>query len=162
MTCALRPYFEEGGVAIYQGDCREVLPVLGALADCAIADPPYGETALPWDVPVSDWLPALRRALGPAPSLWVFGSQRSFMEAAREFQGWRLAQDIVWEKHNGSGFQADRFRRVHELVLQFYPRDVAWGAVYHQPQKAPGAKARKVRAPANRAVHAGKVGASTY
>jgi site-specific DNA-methyltransferase (adenine-specific) len=36
----MTPYYEHGGISIYHGDCREVLPQLRA--DVAITDPPYG------------------------------------------------------------------------------------------------------------------------
>lgn len=36
----MQPYYEHGGITIYHGDCREVLPALGA--DVAVTDPPYG------------------------------------------------------------------------------------------------------------------------
>lgn len=36
-----KPYYEDGSVTIYQGDCRDIAPALGA--DLAIvSDPPYG------------------------------------------------------------------------------------------------------------------------
>jgi DNA modification methylase len=37
----MKPYYEEDGVTIYQGDCRDVLPL-----DCAavVSDPPYNMT----------------------------------------------------------------------------------------------------------------------
>lgn len=39
----LKPYFENGGVVIYHGDCREILPALsGSELSMMIADPPYG------------------------------------------------------------------------------------------------------------------------
>jgi DNA modification methylase len=37
----LKPYYEGGGITIYHGDCREVLPSLGAV-DLVLTDPPYG------------------------------------------------------------------------------------------------------------------------
>ena len=37
----MKPYYEEGGITIYHGDCREVLPGLGSV-DLALTDPPYG------------------------------------------------------------------------------------------------------------------------
>ena len=39
----MKPYYEEDGITIYHGDCREVLPDLerGA-AECLLTDPPYG------------------------------------------------------------------------------------------------------------------------
>lgn len=36
----MRPYYQRGGITIYHGDCREVLPGL-APADHVITDPPY-------------------------------------------------------------------------------------------------------------------------
>ncbi len=37
----MRPYYERGGITIYHGDCREVLPELGPV-DLVLTDPPYG------------------------------------------------------------------------------------------------------------------------
>lgn len=37
----MKPYYEHGGITIYHGDCREVLPGL-PLADLVLTDPPYG------------------------------------------------------------------------------------------------------------------------
>lgn len=37
----LKPYYEENGITIYHGDCREVLPSLPK-ADLVLTDPPYG------------------------------------------------------------------------------------------------------------------------
>lgn len=36
----MRPYYEQSGVTIYHGDCREVLPSVAA--DVLVVDPPYG------------------------------------------------------------------------------------------------------------------------
>lgn len=39
----MKPYYEEAGITIYHGDCREVLPSLALTApDCIVSDPPYG------------------------------------------------------------------------------------------------------------------------
>lgn len=37
----MKPYYEEDGIVIYHGDCREVLPTLGPV-DLVLTDPPYG------------------------------------------------------------------------------------------------------------------------
>lgn len=37
----MTPYYQSGGITIYHGDCREILPGLGAF-DLALTDPPYG------------------------------------------------------------------------------------------------------------------------
>ena len=37
----MEPYYSKGGIDIYHGDCREVLPGLGDV-DLVLTDPPYG------------------------------------------------------------------------------------------------------------------------
>lgn len=100
---------------ILTGDCRDRMPAHGPY-DMILADPPYGDTSLAWDRRVEGWLTLARAALAPTGSMWVFGSLRSFMAIADRFTdaGLRLAQEIVWEKQNGTSFHADRFKRVHE------------------------------------------------
>ncbi|MEJ1978607.1 MAG: DNA methyltransferase [Acetobacteraceae bacterium] len=112
-----------------------------------LADPPYGDTSLAWDRRVEGWLPLAHDALRSTGSLWVFGSLRSFMAMAPAIAaaGLRYAQEVVWEKQNGTSFHADRFRRVHELIVQFYRADTAWADIYNDVQTTPDATARTVR-----------------
>ncbi len=35
------PYYDSGGITIYHGDCREILPLVGPV-DVVVTDPPYG------------------------------------------------------------------------------------------------------------------------
>jgi len=37
----MSPYYESGGMTIYHGDCREILPTLPSV-DLVLTDPPYG------------------------------------------------------------------------------------------------------------------------
>lgn len=37
----MKPYYEHGGITIYHGDCRDVLPTLEPV-DLVLTDPPYG------------------------------------------------------------------------------------------------------------------------
>ena len=37
----MTPYYEQDGITIYHGDCREVLPMISE-HDCIVTDPPYG------------------------------------------------------------------------------------------------------------------------
>lgn len=149
---------------ILQGDCREVLRTLPTgSVDVVVTDPPYGETALNWDRQVDGWLPEVRRVLKLSGSLWCFGSMRFFLERAADFAGWKMAQDVVWEKHNGSGFDADRFKRVHELAVHFYPDHVRWAEIYRKVQKVPG-EARPTAGIKARAKleHRGAIGGHVY
>jgi site-specific DNA-methyltransferase (adenine-specific) len=144
------------------GDCREVLPAMvDAFADCCIADPPYGDTSLEWDKPCKGWIPHVARALKPNGSLWVFGSLRFMapMFAELAAHGFKYSQDLVWEKQNGTGFHADRFRRVHEHVALFYRGP--WSKVYHQPQFTMDSRAKVVRRK-TRPTHTGHIEAGHY
>lgn len=160
MTIA--PYWHdpETGLALYLGDMREVLPALGLRVDLIVADPPYAETSLAWDRWPDRW-PQLAATV--ARSMWCFGSLRMFLNRCDEFTGWRLSQDVIWEKHNGSGFARDRFRRVHEIATHWYRGD--WAGVHHEVPRFPtefDPKDRSVSASAARVPHTGTIGAHRY
>ncbi len=123
------PYFKSDDVTIFNADFRDVIEGLPQV-DLIIADPPYGETSLAWDRWIKNFPECLRGRLMQHGSFWCFGSFRMFFEHAHEFSSWKIVQDLIWEKHNGSSMAADRFRRVHETAVQFYPRDVRWKDVY--------------------------------
>jgi site-specific DNA-methyltransferase (adenine-specific) len=153
------PYYTDEQVTLYLGDCRELIPALGLQADLIVADPPYGETSLAWDRWPDGW-PTL--AATAARSMWCFGSMRMFLDHAPEFTAWKLSQDVVWEKHNGTGFAADRFKRVHETATHWYQGD--WRDVHHDtPRVAYSGPDKHARARYdNRAAHAGAIRAVTY
>lgn len=131
--------------------------------DMIIADPPYGDTSLPWDRMVRGWEKVARDSLKPTGSMWVFGSLRFFMLAHRPMRraGLRITQEVVWEKHNGSGFHADRFKRVHELAVQVIRDDAAWSDIYNDVQTTPDATAKTVRRK-KRPTHTGNIEAGHY
>jgi site-specific DNA-methyltransferase (adenine-specific) len=131
---------------VHFGDCREVMKSWpSGAADACITDPPYGDTSLDWDRRCMGWMGEVSRVLKPAASVWVFGSMRylATVFAEMEAAGFRYAQDIVWEKQNGTGFHNDRFKRVHEHAIQFYRG--AWGELFKEPQFTQDATARTVR-----------------
>ncbi|MEV8403569.1 DNA-methyltransferase [Streptomyces niveus] len=148
----MKPYWQDddGTVQLYHGDMREILPALTVTADLIVADPPYAETSLAWDRWPDGWL---HTAASHSNAMWCFGSQRMFFQHLAEFEtaGWKLSQDVVghdeegepitadvnvvWEKHNGSGFAKDRFRRVHEHALHWYQG--GWGGVRHDVPRVP-------------------------
>lgn len=137
----MMPYYQDEAVTIYHGDFRDVLGagVVG-VPDLVVADPPYGITSLSWDNWPSEWPSHV-----DGRSMWVFGTLRSFMLHAAEFAAgdWRMSQDIVWEKQNGSHLFNDRFRRVHEIVAHLYRG--GWSDIYRDPQYTMDARAKTIR-----------------
>ncbi len=108
----MKPYYEHGGIVIYHGDCREVLPIIDA-ADAVVTDPPYvfgiqsttGKTG--WgDIMNSaifyeTWLRQARRICRDLTgSCWVFNSWRSFPILARASFNieWNIESLAVWDK----------------------------------------------------------------
>lgn len=172
----MTPYFEQDGVTLYLGDALTFRPAeLGGPFALAVVDPPYAETNLVWDTWPIGWLAWLTNA---APQMWCFGSLRMFLERADEFDmaGWKIAQDfvgdiedegggaapseVVWEKHNGSSFHADRFRRVHEHAAHFYLG--AWGDLRHEVPTTNDARKMTIRRKDKPAHHHGIVGNSSF
>ena len=147
-------------VRLHHGDCLAIMAGMPeASVDAVVTDPPYGQTSLPWDQWSNEWIDAVARLLKPTGSMWVFGTLRMFSENWNAFSGWKMAQDIVWEKHNGSSFHADRFRRVHEQAVQFYRGN--WADVYKGKVVTMDATARTVRRK-KRPTHMGKIEAGSY
>lgn len=158
----MQPYYADDRVQLYLGDMREVLPALDVQADAVITDPPYGETSLAWDRWPDGWPSLVARH---ANSMWCFGSMRMFLDQRDEFDDWKLSQDVIWEKHNGTGFAADRFRRVHEHALHWYRGE--WRNVRHEVPRQPavfkrgGAVSIETIGAANRQ-HTSSIGKNEY
>jgi site-specific DNA-methyltransferase (adenine-specific) len=47
----MTPYYERGGITIYHGDCREILPSIHDGVDAVLSDPPYPGYQKGWAVP---------------------------------------------------------------------------------------------------------------
>lgn len=152
------PYFADDHIALYHGDMREVLPALNVRADAVITDPPYGETKLTWDRWPDGWVKALDEVTNV---LWCFGSARMFADHLTDFAGWKLSQDIVWEKHNGTNFGSDRFNRTHELAWLWYRGP--WSTVHHEPVREDyHGPDKHDRARDSRTPHTGEIGGHHY
>lgn len=150
----MKPYYDEGGITIYHGDCREILPEIGSV-DAVVTDPPYGDTSLDWDQPVRGWLD-----LVDTRQIWCFGSMRFWLEHGAEFEGWKYGQEIIWEKHNGSSFHADRFKRVHEFAIHWYRGP--WSEIWTDPVYTMDARKRQFRRKEIPSHHHGDRGPSVY
>lgn len=102
-------YWESGEVAVYLGDCRDVMALLGSESvDCVVTDPPYGLDFMGkgWDHGVPGekfWVEALRVAK-PGAHLLAFGGTRTHhrLMVAIEDAGWEIRDTLMWLY--GSGF----------------------------------------------------------
>ena len=107
----MTPYYEQDGITIYHGDCREVLPLLAQRPAVLVTDPPYGRSyatnrevrgvAATWrgehivgdaDTALRDWLVEWAAEL---PML-IFGSWRAVRPAATRAV-------LIWDKGPASG-----------------------------------------------------------
>ena len=108
----MEPYYDHGGIKIYHGDCREIMPQLERV-DLVLTDPPYGiayQTArrsagdalrVPvkndetLDVVASAW-PAIIARLKDDRHWYSFASPRRIAEASDIFDGFKSI--IAWDK----------------------------------------------------------------
>lgn len=140
----MKPYYVDSSqtIFLYHGDCREVINSLPVDDYITIADPPYGETKHKWDTWPVGW-PRCVEAV--SKSMWCFGSFRMFMKHWPEFEQFSFSQDVVWEKHNGTGSHRDRFRRIHELACFFWRSDVPWKEIYAKVPVTMDAKKKRIQ-----------------
>ena len=109
----MTPYYSEGGITIYHGDCRVIVPQL-APVDLVVTDPPYGigeargknksrnQLALAKDYGTFDWDDR-------SPDEWVFGLFRVMSRWQIIFGGnyFPLPPSscwLVWDKDNSGDF----------------------------------------------------------
>ena len=97
----MKPYYEQDGITIYHGDCREVELPTGSV-DLVIADPPYGMSYLSRGThPMiqgdddNSWVPeAMRhalRALKTNRHFYVFGPDMPGLTTA-------ATMELIWDK----------------------------------------------------------------
>ena len=121
-----RPYYDEGGITIYCGDCLDVLPTLGTF-NAAVTDAPFGIADAPFKMgfrrgskragsrsgrdnnyhPPSSWDRELNPAWAPAclavaPVVAWFGHWRMRAIVEQHF-GMPARAEIVWAKNCHAG-----------------------------------------------------------
>lgn len=140
----MEPYYDEKGITIYHGDCRDVLPNLDdSTADLIFADLPYGMTDCKWDsqIPLDELWPLWRHALRADGVVILTGSQ-PFTSILVSSNIQRFKHEWIWEKNAGSNFGTVKRQpmKEHESVLVF-----SWGRYFYNPimqERAPSGLAR--------------------
>ena len=112
----MTPYYEHGGITIYHGDCRDVLP--GLPFACVVADPPYGINApatrpKAWATPSAAWrnphtndFPAVVGDDEPFDPAHLITGKPAILWGANYYHehlpsggGW-----LIWDKHASDGW----------------------------------------------------------
>lgn len=109
MTAALalpRPYYDEGGITIYRGDCLDILPHLGRF-DLVLTDPPYGislDTSARWPW-LKDQAPVANDHVPFDPGPFLGLDTRAILWGANHYasrlpdvRGW-----LAWDKATRNG-----------------------------------------------------------
>jgi DNA modification methylase len=143
----MKPYYDESGITIYCGDCREIMPALAF--DAIVADPPYGMDYKP--LRGSDgskrWTGGVAGddvEFDPSPLLaypCVLWGANWYANKLRGHGGW-----LVWNKtcdHRKDGFIssdcelafASGVTRVHRFDLQWGGEARNGEPFYHKTQK---------------------------
>ena len=138
----MKPYYEHGGITIYHGDCREILPTLPSV-NLVVTDPPYhllmASTAS--ESKTGGWGDMMNGAMFYAAILrevkrltentqgaaWVFNSWRSLpvLTRAAYDADWGIESCMVWDKQwIGPGGQRG-LRPSYELAALFCHRGFA-------------------------------------
>jgi DNA modification methylase len=112
----MKPYYEEPGITIYHGDCRDILPSLPKV-DLVLTDPPYGigesneralsrgKIAKPIDYGHFEWdkKPVDKERLWNA----ILKGHKSIIWGGNYFDVPPSAGWLVWDKKNGNTDFAD-------------------------------------------------------
>ena len=142
---ALVPYYDDGQVAIYHGDCREVLPTLGIDASLTVTSPPYwnarsygGDVFWPTYEAYLEWVREVLSVLMGRTGwlVWVAGYiwQDGRMydcsgDAARiaEAVGYVRRQQVPWVKSDYAPQPSIDLAPAHELIQILEGRNAVAG-----------------------------------
>lgn len=113
----MKPYYEEDGITIYHGDCRDILPGL-QVCDVVLTDPPYNVGLEYCDgdarADYADWCKSWF-SLIPRPAVFTCGSVNLGMWFAIEPPLWTC----VWVKTNQNSFSKLGGPNMWEPVLVY-------------------------------------------
>ena len=137
----VKPYFQQDGVTLYHGDCREILPTLGQQFQTVLTDPPYGKIRGDFDhawtnrramlADVTQWRDAIVDRMTANATLWWFAwpSLAGLIEAHIAEKLNPLAH-VVWkkpatlaQKHCPEGLRAPGPETERILMFEQYGAD---------------------------------------
>ena len=143
----LQPYFLEGNVCLFQGDCVELMRQMPAnYVDMIFADPPYflsekDESRQPTNFPVigtnykgewdvsngfknnfkfqQDWIKEAKRILKPEGTIWITGTHHSIYQCGVALQAfdYKILNEISWYKPKSKYYTKSYFNFSHETII---------------------------------------------
>lgn len=120
----MKPYYEEAGIQIFHGDCREILPSLPR-ADLVLTDPPYGVGLIAFDDDFSVSPEGLK--LCPSDIAAVFMSPRRVVEFANAVApAWDFERVLWMEKSADISFPWRGWLMNSEAILIFSKPTAKW------------------------------------
>ena len=97
LEVGVKPYYSHAGIVIYHGDCREIVPGIGAV-DLIVTDPPYGHNNNDGDL-IHNWEAALGvRQNTPEDARPIAGDSP---EEAADLVRWLFAEAKRVLRHGG-------------------------------------------------------------
>ena len=124
------PYYEQDGITIYHGDCREILPHLPKV-DLVLTSPPYdnlrdyGGHGFNWQSTIDAIVPTIKEG---GVCVWIVGdatnngseSGTSFRQALRFIDiGMKLHDTMIYEKAGMSNPDTNRYYQIFEYMFVF-------------------------------------------
>lgn len=124
----MKPYYDQDGITIIHGDCREILPTLEpGSVDLVLTDPPYGVnwkssrgahdyiTGDDGSLSLKSWFPQTLKILRRGRHVYIFGLLMGNIPADSALCG---LTELVWDKGvMGLGNFTSPWGPSHELIL---------------------------------------------
>jgi site-specific DNA-methyltransferase (adenine-specific) len=130
----VKPYYEQSGVTIYHGDCREILPLP---CDAVVTDPPYPD----YHVDAFRYAPGLLDCLRevPARQLIFWSAKATFPLDYSAVHVWDKETPVtpyerIFERHGGVSYRVFRHQFVNNRVLARFHQDEWTGHPSQKPQ----------------------------
>lgn len=115
-----------GDATLYLGDCREIVPSLGAV-DAVVTDPPYGTNVTTWDISIDGaTIAALLKASRGYSSFFYSNTRLAHLLNAVRDHG-HDAWVAVWHKSNAMGFERRFAPQWVPIVIAYKGNPPFWG-----------------------------------
>jgi DNA modification methylase len=126
----MKPYYEEPGITIYHGDCRDILPHLEPV-DLVLTSPPYdglrdyGGHPFDWKTTIDAIVPDVKEG---GICVWVVGDEtKNGSESCNSFRqaiyftevGLKLYDTMIYLKNSCPFPSLDRYNQIFEYMFVF-------------------------------------------